>query len=82
MLILSKDQSGKKSGIYKDLRWDDYARFSNRQKKKVPMGGLVGQCSFVSDLPYLEKWLKCAELVHVGKGAAMGLGRIERTVDG
>ncbi len=71
-----------KDGFFRDLHWDDFARFSRRQKRKVPMGGLVGECTLVSDLPGLGRWLKCAELLHVGKGAAMGLGRIERTEDG
>ncbi len=64
--------------IFKNMRWDDYSRFSNRQKRKVPMGGLVGYCSFAADVPKLEKWIKCAEIMHIGKGASMGLGRIER----
>ncbi len=79
---VSQEELSQKPGISKKIKWDDYSRFSNRQKRKVPMGGLVGECTFVSDLPGLGKWLKCAELLHVGKGAAMGLGRIERREDG
>ncbi len=59
------------------LKWKDFERYSNRQKKKVPMGGLVGQV-VVSDLdPWLHTWLQTAQIFHVGKGAAMGLGRVE-----
>jgi len=59
------------------LEWKDLKRFSNRQKKKVPMGGLVGEI-VIQDLdPWLYTWLRAAELLHVGKGAGMGLGRVE-----
>lgn len=59
-----------------DLKWRDYARFSSRQKRKVPMGGLVGRVGFSNPSPELVQWLKVAELVHVGKGAVMGLGKM------
>ncbi|WP_045217691.1 CRISPR system precrRNA processing endoribonuclease RAMP protein Cas6 [Desulfonatronovibrio magnus] len=74
---LEGDPAPDKPGIHSRIKWDDYSRFSNRQRKKVPMGGIVGDCSFVVDLPQMKKWLKCAELIHVGKGASMGLGRVE-----
>ncbi len=76
--VIEKDILNQDKGIWKKLRWDDYARFSNRQKKKVPMGGLTGECFCKCDLPGLGKWIKCAELLHVGKGASMGLGRIQK----
>jgi hypothetical protein len=59
------------------LQWKDLKRFSNRQKKKVPMGGLVGEIVIQDLHPWLHTWLRAAELLHVGKGAAMGLGRVE-----
>jgi hypothetical protein len=59
------------------LEWKDYARYSQRQKTKVPMGGLVGK-AFINSAPeWLPEWLYAANLVHVGKGTAMGLGRIK-----
>jgi len=57
------------------LRWQEWKRHSARQKRLVPMGGLVGH--FTVDLtgaealwPYL--WL--GQWTHVGKGTIMGLG--------
>ncbi len=58
------------------IAWKDWSRYSNRQRKKVPMGGLVGSAHIVEAPPELWFWLRCASVVHVGKGAAMGLGRI------
>ncbi len=60
-----------------DVTWRDLKRYSNRQKKKVPMGGMVGQLLLNTSLPWIGPWLRTAELIHVGKGAAMGLGRVE-----
>lgn len=60
-----------------DLNWRDYSRFSNNQKRKVPMGGLVGRVSFPRLSSRLVQWMRAAELVHVGKGAVMGLGKVQ-----
>jgi hypothetical protein len=60
-----------------ELEWKDYARYSNRQKTKVPMGGLVGKAMIKNPPAWVMEWLHAANLVHIGKGAAMGLGRIE-----
>ena len=59
-----------------DVAWKDWSRYSNRQRKKVPMGGLAGHAVIDQAPQELWQWLRCASLVHVGKGAAMGLGRI------
>jgi len=56
--------------------WDDYQRYSNRQHKKIPMGGLVGTARFRTPAPWVWEWLRAGELLHVGKGAAMGLGAV------
>lgn len=64
------------------ISWREYQRYSNRQKKKVPMGGIVGKAVFAGAPGWFIKWLQAACLVHAGKGAAMGLGRIEIFWDG
>lgn len=60
-----------------ELRWQDLARFSNRQQAKVPAGGVVGEIDLEGELAPFVPLLRAAEVVHVGKGAAYGLGRIE-----
>jgi hypothetical protein len=62
--------------IQSDLSWVDYSRYSNRQHKKVPMGGLVGAATLKASESWVFPWLQAAGLVHVGKGASMGLGKI------
>ncbi len=68
-------RSAEKVGSY--LRWWDLARYSGRQKRKVPLGGLVGKAVVKNPSSLDLEWWKTAELLHVGKGAAMGLGKIE-----
>jgi len=58
------------------LSWLDYSRYSSRQRQKVPMGGLIGAAAFDVSEAWLLPWLQAASLVHVGKGASMGLGKI------
>ena len=59
------------------LRWQDLNRYSNRQRKKIPLGGLVGKLQ-LNTMPSTQNlWLQTASLLHVGKGTVMGLGRIE-----
>ena len=89
MLFASGDPLGKErfvtlcsqfSGLaprFEALAWQEYSRWSNRQRKKVPMGGLIGEAVFDDGCPWLYPWLALAEIVHVGKGASMGLGKVE-----
>jgi len=59
-----------------DLRWYDWQRRSNRQKKMVAMGGLVGRVTLqAEDATAFWPLLNLGQFVHVGAGTAMGLGR-------
>jgi len=58
-----------------DLVWLDLARYSSRQARKVPLGGLVGRVCFEGDLGAFLGLLTLGEWVHVGKGAVFGLGK-------
>jgi hypothetical protein len=55
--------------------WEDWSRFSGRQKQHIEMGGLVGPITYQGDLrPYLPL-LVLGELIHVGKGTVFGNGQ-------
>jgi len=50
----------------------------DRQQRKVTLGGLIGTLSLEGDLGAdLAHLLRVAEILHVGKGATFGLGKIE-----
>jgi len=58
-----------------EFYWYDWARYSNRQRHKVPMGGLLGECRLpTTGLEPFWPWLWWGQWLHVGKGAVMGMG--------
>jgi hypothetical protein len=60
-----------------DLRWHDWERWSQRQQATMKLGGLVGHLHLEGDLAPFAPLLRAAEVVHVGKGATFGLGKVE-----
>jgi hypothetical protein len=63
--------------VRSDLRWQGLRRYSNRQRGSVPLDGFVGEMELAGDLGPFMPLLRAAEVVHVGKGAAFGLGQVE-----
>jgi hypothetical protein len=62
--------------VASDLVWQDGERWSNRQQAGVPLGGFVGKIELEGDLAPFAALLRTAEVIHVGKGATFGLGRM------
>ncbi|HEY8460205.1 MAG TPA: CRISPR system precrRNA processing endoribonuclease RAMP protein Cas6, partial [Blastocatellia bacterium] len=64
--------------VENNLRWWDWERRSNRQKRNVKMGGFVGEIEYEGEelIEYLPLIL-AGELLHVGGGTGFGLGRYE-----
>jgi len=60
--------------IHQELRPVHFKRFSNRQKRPVPVDGITGKITFSGNLTPFYPWLKIGEFLHVGKGAVFGLG--------
>jgi hypothetical protein len=58
------------------LEWKDLSRYSNRQKSKLKMGGMMGEVTFCGDMEAWWPLFVAISEVHAGKGAIMGLGRI------
>lgn len=55
-------------------RWQELKSYSNRQKRTTPIGGLLGEATFVGDLSALLPILMIGELIHVGKNVVKGNG--------
>jgi hypothetical protein len=55
-------------------RWLDVVSYSSRQRRRTPIGGLIGQASFAGDLAALRELLVWGMLVHVGRNVVKGDG--------
>ncbi len=62
--------------IVKDLQMVDFSRYSNRQKTKMRIGGIVGEIVVDNLTPQTYELLKFGEIVGVGKLGTFGLGKI------
>lgn len=58
-------------------QWLDWERYSNRQKARLTMGGIVGEAIYEGDLGIFIPFMQLAQVLHVGKGTSMGLGLME-----
>lgn len=59
------------------LNEDNIIRYSNRQKAKIKLDCLSGKVLYKGDITEFMPYLRIAEIIHVGKGTAMGLGKIK-----
>lgn len=60
---------------HKQLHWQDWTRYSSRQKQKMHLGGVMGQWQFENLSPILAKLLYLGQWIHCGKNATFGLGK-------
>jgi len=56
------------------LQWHDGSRWSARQQRDTPLGGLLGRWTLRGSLSPLLPWLWLGQWLHLGKGATQGLG--------
>lgn len=58
------------------LEWQDWARYSSRQKTRMQVGGLMGSITLSGgDLASWWPLLWLCQWLHLGKFTSMGLGR-------
>jgi len=68
------------NSIYKrELKFLDISRYSNRQKSKLKIGGLIGELEIKDIDEKSYKLLKLGEIIAVGKQSVFGLGKIKVT---
>ena len=70
------DLASRVSVVRSDLRWQELHRYSNRQERKISLGGFVGTLKLEGDLVPFGPLLRTAEVLHLGKETTFGLGRI------
>lgn len=58
------------------LRWKSHKRFSHRQKQGVHLDGFVGDIQYAGPVAPFLTLLGAAGIIHIGKGASSGNGRV------
>lgn len=61
----------------RNLRWQDWERYSSRQQRQMLLGGVIGTISFASVPASFLSLLFVGEQLHVGKAASFGLGQFQ-----
>lgn len=59
------------------LNWRAQNRYSYRQKQTMPMDGLLGEIELEGDVAPFWPLLQAGTMLHIGKGATMGLGQYD-----
>lgn len=59
------------------LTWQDGKRYSSRQQKEIPLGGISGHWLLKQVPPPLLAYLYIGQWLHAGKETAFGLGQYE-----
>jgi hypothetical protein len=58
-----------------NMHWDDWDRFSGRQKTWMKFGGLIGEISYQGNLSPFLPYLELGEWVYIGGKTSFGLGK-------
>ncbi|MCF8081199.1 MAG: CRISPR system precrRNA processing endoribonuclease RAMP protein Cas6 [Desulfobacterales bacterium] len=58
-----------------NLSWQDWRRYSTRQKQAMMIGGLAGSITYSGDLAEFLPLIEFCSKVHIGKQTAFGLGK-------
>jgi hypothetical protein len=66
--------------VESELHWEEWPRYSSRQKAEMQLGGVVGNATYEGDrIGEFLPLLRYVEAVHLGKQTTFGLGRVEVT---
>ena len=64
----------------KNLHWQDWTRWSGRQKQHISLGGIIGTFELIGEMRSIIPLLMAGSMVHIGKSTVMGLGKYVLTV--
>ncbi len=62
------------------LDFHDWERYSNRQERKIEMGGFLGNIIFTGEFNNYLGYLIACEHLHIGKNTVFGLGKYKMEV--
>jgi hypothetical protein len=62
--------------VSEELQWNDWEHYSNRQRRRIPTGGLIGRIVFAGELGQFMPIVEFGSKVHLGKNTTHGLGQI------
>jgi hypothetical protein len=60
-----------------ELYWQDWERYSNRQQRRMKLGGFVGQVQYEGDLKPFLPLILLGHYIHLGKNTTFGMGKFE-----
>jgi hypothetical protein len=60
-----------------DLYWYNVPRFSQRQQRKMKLGGLIGSITYQGELAPFVPWLNLGEALHLGSLTSFGFGKYQ-----
>ena len=63
--------------VLNNLKWKDWIRYSNRQKRKMIFGGLVGNITFKGNFEEFLPYIILGSYIHIGKNCTFGQGKYE-----
>lgn len=63
------------------LRWEDWSRYSSRQRTVMRLGGLTGRITYQGPVTMFREYLGFACRTHIGKQSSFGLGALELCQD-
>lgn len=61
--------------VENNTSWYDWERYSNRQKRRMTMGGIIGTITYGGDLMPFLPFIYLGQFTHIGKNTTFGLGK-------
>jgi hypothetical protein len=56
------------------IYFEDWQRYSHKEKSILPFGGLKGQVSYFGEVGLAKPWLMVGQRLHIGGKTTFGLG--------
>ncbi|MCG3158203.1 MAG: hypothetical protein DKINENOH_04844 [bacterium] len=61
--------------VESNLVWQDWERYSNRQQRRMKLGGFIGSVCYAGELGPFLPLLSLGQYIHLGKNTTFGMGK-------